>query len=103
MSEGSVLTSDYRDLSNGLGEMDIDENVRTIACYVASRLLANSIPIPFYSLHGPDSVVFIWVREAETLYLTISSDYLSVLLSSPEKIKTRIQIPTRVNKNEIPG
>jgi len=52
--------------------------------------MANSFPAPRIFTHGPKSVVFNWSNEVDNLYLTISADKISALISSPERIKRRI-------------
>jgi len=64
--------------------------VYNAACYVAAGLMANSFPAPRIFTHGPKSVVFNWSNEVDNLYLTISADKISALISSPERIKRRI-------------
>jgi hypothetical protein len=76
-------------------EEKIDTAVHQVACQVAAELLALSLPSPQIFNHGPKSVVFNWSRGKDNLYLTISSDYVSALLSSPERIKRRIEFPTK--------
>jgi hypothetical protein len=96
----SELLHDYQDLGFALAEMkDLDEGdewkidppVYDAACNIALVLMTNSYPAPEILHHGPKSVVFNWANgDADNLYLTISSDRMSALISSPERIKRRI-------------
>lgn len=95
----SELNQEYEELGEALSEMTeleegdewkIDAPVYNAACYVAAGLMANSFPAPRIFNHGPRSVVFNWSNEADNLYLTISADQISALISSPERIKRRI-------------
>jgi len=95
----SELNQEYQELGEALSEMTeleegdewkIDAPVYNAACYVAAGLMANSFPAPRIFNHGPRSVVFNWSNEADNLYLTISADQISALISSPERIKRRI-------------
>jgi hypothetical protein len=97
----SELRREYRDLGQALGEMTefendddckIDAPVYIAACYIAAELMANSFPAPRIFNHGPKSVVFNWSNEADNLYLTVSADHVSALISSPERIKRRIDL-----------
>ena len=100
----SEINQEYQELGEALGEMTqldegdewkVDVAVCQVACRVAAELLANSFPAPRIFSHGPKSLVFNWSRGNNNLYLTISSDYLSALLSSPERIKRRIEFSTK--------
>jgi len=97
----SELRLEYQELGKALGEMTefedgdewkIDAPVYTAACYVAAELLDNSFPAPRVFNHGPKSIVFNWSKEADNLYLTVSADHISALISSPERIKRRIDL-----------
>jgi hypothetical protein len=90
---------EYHELGDALSEMTefdegdewkIDAPVYVAACYVAAELMANSFPAPRIFNHGPKSVVFNWSKEEDNLYLTVSADQISALVSSPERIKRRI-------------
>jgi len=100
----SELDRDYQELGTALKELveldegdewKIDESVHQTACYVAAELSARSIPAPRLFNHGSRSVVFNWSRGEDNLYLTISSDYVSALISSPQQIKRRMEFPTK--------
>lgn len=100
----SEINQEYQELGEALGEMTqldegdewkVDVVVYQVACQVAAELLANSFPAPRIFNHGPKSVVFNWSRGNNNLYLTISSDYISALVSSPERIKRRIEFSTK--------
>ena len=100
----SEINQGYQELGEALGEMaqldeeddwKIDAPVHQVACQVAAALLAHSFPVPRILSHGSKSIVFNWLRGNINLYLTISSDYLSALLSSPERIKKRMEFSTK--------
>jgi hypothetical protein len=100
----SELRREYQELGKALGEMTefgdgdewkIEAPVYVAACYVAAELMANSFPAPRIFNHGPKSVVFNWSKEADNLYLTVSADRVSALISSPERIKRRIDLSAR--------
>jgi hypothetical protein len=94
------LSQEYRELGEVLTEMTefdkgddwkIEAPVFHAARYVAAVLMDSSYPAPRVFNHGPRSVVFNWPVGAEdNLYLTISADKLSALVSSPERIKRRM-------------
>jgi hypothetical protein len=93
------LTQKYQELGQALSEITeleegedwhIDPPVCYAARYVASELMRMSIPTPRIFNHGPRSVVFNWSIGVNNLYLTISADRMSALISSPERIQRRI-------------
>ena len=95
------LSEEYRDLGEALGEMTelepddewrIEPSVYDAARFVAVGLMANSCPAPRILSHGPKSVVFNWPRDTDNLYLTVSADRMSALISSPERIKQRMDL-----------
>ncbi len=90
---------EYLELGEALSEMveleeddewRIDKPVYATACYIAAELQVASYPAPRIFNHGAKSVVFNWSIETNNLYLTISSNRISALLSSPERIERRI-------------
>lgn len=94
------LAQDYQELGAALTEMTeldqsdewkIDAPVYDAARRVAFTLMVNSIPAPQIFHHGSQSVVFNWTDQSNNLYLTISSDKMSALISTPERIKHRIE------------
>jgi hypothetical protein len=96
----SELIQDYQELGEALNQMteldeqnewSIDPPVYRTACFIAAGLMVNSFKAPRIFTHGPKSVVFNWSRGASNLYLTISDDKVSALLSSPERIQRRIE------------
>jgi hypothetical protein len=96
----SELSQSYRELGDTLHELtelteddvaSIEVSVFSAACYVASQLMLNSIPPPRVFNHGSKSVVFNWTLGADNVYLTISADKMSALISSPERIQRRIE------------
>lgn len=96
----SELTRDYQELGDVLNELvelgeedewKIDAPVFDAARYVAAELMALSFPAPHVFNHGPKSIVFNWSRENNNLYLTISADKMSALVSTPERIKQRVE------------
>lgn len=95
----SELAHDYRELGEALNELrdldaddewKIDAPVYHAACFVAAELMANNFSVPRVFAHGPHSVVFNWHNGLDNLYLTVSADRMSALISSPERIKRRI-------------
>lgn len=100
----SEISEKYSELGEALGEMTrleegdelkIDAEVQQVACQVSGVLWANSYPAPRIFNHGPKSVVFNWTHGENSLYLTISSDYISALTSTPERINQRIGFSTK--------
>lgn len=95
------LMQEYEELGEALREMveleDGDEwkvngDVYRAACRVASGLKATSFPAPRIFNHGPSSVVFNWSESTDNLYLTVTSDRISALVSSRERIKARVEL-----------
>ena len=93
------LTQKYQELGQALNEITeleegedwhIDKPVYHAARYIASELMRMSFPAPRIFSHGPKSVVFNWSIGVNSLYLTISADRMSALISSPERIQRRI-------------
>lgn len=102
------LSQKYYELGEALSEMTalegadewkIDSAVYDAARYVAAGLRADSLPAPRVFSHGPKSVVFNWSHEADNLYLTVSSNKISALISSPQRIKWRIEISANESLN----
>jgi hypothetical protein len=94
------LSQEYQELGDALSEMTmlegadewkIEPPVYAAASYVAAELMANSFPVPRIFSHGPESVVFNWSDEGNNLYLTVSANMVSALISSPERITQRIE------------
>ena len=111
VSESELLT-DYRELGYALAELQqlddddewkIDAPVYDAARSVAFVLMKNWVPAPGILHHGSDSVVFNWTNNADNLYLTISSDKMSALISSPERIKRRIEFSPQMLQNPVPA
>ena len=95
----SQLAEEYTDVGEALSQMTeldegnecgIDRPVYEAACFVATGLMVNSFPVPRVFSHGPRSVVFNWSDERNNLYLTVSADKISALISSPDRIQTRL-------------
>jgi len=94
------LEKEYRDLGEALTQMTeldegsewgIDPPVYHAACFVAAGLMINSFPAPRIFNHGSKSVVFNWSdKNNNNLYLTVSADRISALVSTPERIKKRL-------------
>jgi hypothetical protein len=93
------LSQGYQELGEALSELTaleaadewkIDMSVYDAARRVAAQLMDNSFPAPRIFNHGPESVVFNWSDETDNLYLTISANKISALISSPERIKRRV-------------
>ena len=98
------LSQDYKELGESLSEMTklnegdewiIDKPVYQFACHIAFELMLYSYPAPQIFTHGPKSVVFDWSQGANSLYLTISADKISALISTPERIKRRVDYSTK--------
>jgi hypothetical protein len=99
------LDQDYRDLGDALKEMveldegddwRIDTPVYETACLVAAGLRDIHLPAPRVFTHGPKAVVFNWSNDIDNLYLTISADRMSALISTPESITRRIDYSHRL-------
>jgi hypothetical protein len=98
--ESELRQQEYQELGAALGEMTkleegdewkIDPSVYNAACYVAAGLMVHSFPAPRIFNHGTKSVVFNWSYGSDNMYLTISADHVSALISSPERIKRRVE------------
>jgi hypothetical protein len=96
------LFDEYRELGetfSQMAELDqdddswIEEPVLDIARHISVTLMASAFPVPQIFNHGPKSVVFNWVSGRDNLYLTVSSSNASILVSTPQKIKTRVEYP----------
>jgi hypothetical protein len=99
---------EYREIGEALSEMvglkeddewRIDKSVYAAACHIAAKLMAAPYPAPRIFNHGPKSVVFNWSIGTNNLYLTISSNRISALVSSPGRIKQRIDY----SANQLPN
>ncbi len=98
----SEQVHEYLELRETLNEMvkleeddewRIDKPVYATACYIAAELKKVApypVPVPHIFNHGPKSVVFNWSVGSKNLYLTISSNKISAMVSSPERIEWRI-------------
>lgn len=100
----SELAAQYHDVGEALNHMTsldgddhlmIEPPVYAAASFVAACLLFNKAPAPRVFTHGPKSVVFNWINGADNLYLTISADKLSILVSTPERIQTRVDLSAK--------
>jgi hypothetical protein len=97
----SDLSVDYQELGQALLEMKesdeeewaIDESVYTMASFVAAALMDYAQPAPKLFSHGSKSVVFNWEEDRRNTYLTVSAGYISALVSSPEQIERRRDVP----------
>jgi len=94
------LNEEYRELGEALSEMTaleeadewrIEPVVYHAASHVAAQLMVHSFPAPRIFNHGAQSVVFNWSNETDNLYLTVSANKISALISSPERITRRIE------------
>jgi len=65
----------------------ISDSVYSAASNVATWLKEERYPVPQVFVHGPTSVVFNWMRNERNLYLTVSSESVSALTSTPERIE----------------
>src|SRR6266850_4034826 len=88
------LESQYQELGRALSDLtelqeddewQVDRPVYQVACHIAAELVAVSFPPPSVFTHGSMSVVFNWEAEDTSLYLTISADHISALLSTPDR------------------
>jgi hypothetical protein len=102
------LAAEYGELGQALGEMAtlgeddewwVESPVADVARCVAGELMNGGYPAPQLFTHGPKSLVFNWSRGSDNLYLTVSSDSISVLISTPQKIKRRINYPVQALAN----
>jgi hypothetical protein len=102
------LAQSYKELGDALGELkelpqdddwNIEPAVYNAASYIAAELLSHSYPAPQVFTHGPKSVVFNWSYGSDDLYLTISADGMSALISSPQHIQRRIDYAA----NQLPN
>ena len=100
----SELGKQYRELGEALNELSelqegdewkIEAPVYEVACDVASELMTLSYPAPSVFTHGPESVVFNWSYGTNNLYLTISSDSVSALISTPKRIERRLDFEAK--------
>ena len=64
-----------------------------VAQIVAGELVAAEYPAPKVMLHGPRSVVFYWGQGTNNLYVTVSEDFISLLVSSQRRIQLRLELP----------
>jgi hypothetical protein len=93
------MVQEYRELGEALREMTeleqtdewgIEPPVLAAALNVAAGLMTNCYPAPHVFTHGPKSVVFNWPAGTNNLYLTISADKISALISTAERITHRV-------------
>lgn len=98
------LNAQYRDVGEALSHMAslddsddlmIEAPVYAAASFVAASLMSSRFPAPHVFTHGSKSVVFNWINGADNLYLTVSADKLSVLVTTPERIKTRLDLSAK--------
>jgi hypothetical protein len=98
------LAGQYQELGEALGQMSelgegdewgIEPPVYAAACFVATELMLNSFPAPRVFNHGSKSVVFNWMPGMNNLYLTVSADKISALVSSAERIRWRMEFSVR--------
>jgi hypothetical protein len=96
----SELIREYQEVGDALGEIYmlderdecwVEPHIVNVAGYIAAELMVNAFPAPQIFNHGAKSVVFNWELKTDNLYLTISADRVSALISSPERIKRRVE------------
>jgi hypothetical protein len=96
------LFDNYRELGEAFGqiaELDEDDDswieapVLNIARNVAVELMISAFPVPQIFNHGPKSLVFNWINGRDNLYLTVSARNVSILVSTPQTIKRRVEYP----------
>jgi hypothetical protein len=101
ISDSSLPALRYQDVSLALSEMrgldesehwKLDEAVYGASVQVAATLMDKNIPTPTVFSHGPKSVVFNWTLPSENLYLTVSANRISALLSTADTITHRAEI-----------
>lgn len=97
----SELAVEYHELGEALSQMTaldegdewrIDQSVFDAACFVAAGLFLTERSAPRIFNHGPKSIVFNWERPSADLYLTVSADKVSALISSPERVQQRVDL-----------
>lgn len=97
------VAAEYLQLSEALNQLHgleedddwkINSQVYAASIQVAATLMEYDIPRPGVFTHGPNSVVFNWSQEQKNLYLTISKNQLSVLVSSSEGIELQTNVST---------
>jgi hypothetical protein len=100
-ASGEFGVVSYNDIGQTLFEMrnlednddwKIDQAAYGASVQVAAALMENSFPVPAIFTHGPKSVIFNWVADDRNLYLTVTGDALSVLLSSGKGIEYRTEL-----------
>ncbi len=76
------------------GDWGIDQAVYAAATHIATELVSYGLPAPKIFNHGSRSVVFNWTMESVNVYLTISADWISALISTPDRIQKRLEYPS---------
>ena len=74
-------------------EWKLDTEVYDVAKVVASELMSSAYPTPKLFMHGSQSVVFYWGYGPNSLYLTVSSEHLSVVASNTTGVILRAELP----------
>lgn len=99
MSE--IETISYKELEKDLDDLykdneeviNLNDPVYKMAVKVIGLLKEKNCPVPLIFVHGyleyPKSVVFDWKIEDLNLYITISSESISTLISTPKSILNR--------------
>jgi hypothetical protein len=77
----------------GQGQWCIDSGVYAVSTQVLAALSAQSVPAPQIASHGSESVVFTWTDENSSLYLTVGSTSIGVLMSSNDGRRLRWKLP----------
>jgi hypothetical protein len=92
------LNSAYKDVGLALADMSdpadedlIDSAVYSVARSLAQSLMSSRYPAPKLFTHGRKSVVFNWAHGSDSLYLTVSADHISALISSSDRIERRLE------------
>jgi hypothetical protein len=67
-------------------EWRINRSIYDAASSVVSWLKDKAVQVPQVLVHGPTSVVFNWTKADQNLYLTVGSEYVSALTTTPERI-----------------
>ena len=106
----SDLIPQYLELGDALSELTlldedsewkIESDVYRVACYAATELMEHAYPAPKVFNHGPKSVVFNWTTDIGNVYLTISSNFISALVSTPKQIERRISFSAKQLANSF--
>jgi hypothetical protein len=96
----TIFSPEYQHLESALFELrssdddqlKIEAPVYGASMQVAAMLVEQSVRQPTIFSHGPKSVVFTWSLNSNDLYITITANRMSILVSSREGIQRRVDI-----------